>query len=366
MMATYEWVESMKGMNIMWKLPDNIQLNDNLVVREDEIAVFYRDGKAIAYLDRPDRYALTSLDVPYVARIVEFLTGIRQDAEVYYLQKKPFDAKFGSKQPYVFKDKDFGMVNLRLFGQARWRVKDPENFISQFVGTEGLVTNPHIEERIREQIVIAVFDALGEMKERGISVTDLPANLMEIEQIVLQKAQPHFSPYGIDLQKISGLYISLPDSVLEAVDARSAMQITGTSYMQYQTGEAMRDAATQDGGAAGTGVGVGAGIGMGWQMAGTMTQPGQTPPVGAAATQPCPKCGTQNPVGQTFCGQCGEKLKVEGTKCKKCDAQMPPNTKFCGQCGADQEKEEGTKCKKCGALVPPNMKFCGQCGAPVE
>jgi len=335
-MATFDWEQAMKRNNIMWKLPRNIKLNDNIVVREDEIAVFYRDGKAIAYLDRPDRYALTSLDVPYISKIVQFLTGIRQDAEVYYLQKRPFDAKFGSKQPFVFRDKDFGMVNLRLFGEARWRIKAPETFINQFVGTEGLVASPEIEERIREQIVVSIFDSLGELKDTGMSVLDIPANLNEIEQMVLEKVRPHFDPFGIDLQKISGLYITLPDEVQDAVDARASMQVTGTSYMQYETAQAMRDAATQEGGAAGTGVGVGAGIGMGWQMAKTMTEPGQPPPA-IPPTKPCVKCGAPVPQGQPFCGKCGA-----------------------------QQMQEGSTCKKCGSAVPSGMKFCGQCGAPIE
>lgn len=310
----------------MWKLPRNIRLNDNIVVREDEIAVFYRDGKALAYIDRPDRYALTSLDVPYVGRIVGFLTGIRQDAEVYYVQKRVFDIKYGSKQPYAFRDKEFGLVNMRLFGEARWKVKEPANFINQFVGTEMIVSNAQIEERVKEQLVVSIFDALGEMKDRGMSVLDIPANLHEIEQVVLERTKPHLSPYGIEVQKISGLYITMPEEVQKAVDARTAMNITGTGYMQYQTAHAMRDAAVNPSGAAGAGVGVGAGIGMGLQMTQTMQQPAQSVP-----TTPCVKCQAPVPVGQAFCGQCGAK-QGQGF-CTKCGAAVPPGSKFCGQCG---------------------------------
>src|SRR3972149_6049047 len=189
-MATYEWPQTVKGNNILWKLPNNIRLNHNIIVREDEFAVFLRDGKALLYIDRPDRYALTSLNIPVVGKIVEMLTGIRQGAEVYYLQKKPYDGKFGSKQPYPFRDKEFGIVNLRLFGEFRWRVKEPPNFINQFVGTENLATSPQVQERIREQIVTATFAALGGRKERGLLVLDLAANLNEIEQGVLSKSTP--------------------------------------------------------------------------------------------------------------------------------------------------------------------------------
>lgn len=338
-MATYEWNQTVKGNNIMWKLPQNIRMNDNIVVREDEIAVFYRDGKALAYLDRPDRYALTSLDIPVVSKIVQFLTGIRQDAEVYYLQKKPFDAKFGSKQPYVFRDKDFGIVNLRLFGESRWKVKEPSNFINQFVGTEGVITNSEIEERIKEQIVITTFDALGEAKDKGMSVLDIPSNLNELEQIILQKSKVHFELYGIEIQKITSLYISMPEEVQKAVDAKTAMNLTGTDYMKYQTAQAMRDAAVNPSGNAGSGVGVGAGIGMGLQMAQTMSQQQQpqqqqTQPT-TQPTKPCIKCNAQIPQGQTFCGQCG--AKQTQTFCPKCGTAITPGNKFCGQCGNKTE-----------------------------
>jgi len=338
--ATYEWPQTVKGSNILWKLPQNIRLNDNIIVREDEYAVFLRDGKAMAYIDRPDRYALTSLNVPYVGKIVEMLTGIRQGAEVYYLAKKPFDGKFGSKQPYPFRDKDFGIVNLRLFGEFRWRIKEPPNFINQLVGTENVATSQAVEERLREQIVVSMFDALGEMKERGLAVLDLAANLNEIEQVVLAKAKPHFDPYGIEVMKLTGLSISLPEEVQKAIDARTSMGITGTGYMQYQSAAAMREAAANPaGGVAAAGVGVGAGIAMGYQMTQAMQPPPgqsqQAPPQAAPPPppgKPCIKCGTVVPADQKFCGSCG--ANQEGAPCPKCGKANPPGQKFCGSCGA--------------------------------
>ena len=343
-MATFDWPEVSKGLNVVWKYPKNIRMNDNVVVKEDETAVFMRDGKALSYLDRPGRYALTTLDIPAISSLVNALTGVKQDAEVYYIQKRPFDGKFGSKQPYQFKDADFGFVNLRLFGEYRWRVKDASIFISQFVGTMGATTPQQIDERLREQVVAVVFDGLGEMKKRGLAVVDLAANLLEIEQVTLEKAKPHFSPYGVEVEKLSGLTINLPEEVQKAVDARASMGILGTNYMQYQTGQAMRDAASNpSGGAAAAGVGVGAGMAMGWQMQGAMQQPPPgyqqqqyqqqaPPPQAAPAGAPCPKCNTPNPPGTKFCGNCGNNLA--GQTCPQCKAAVPAGKKFCGECGA--------------------------------
>jgi len=356
-MATIAWDDVAKGNNLLWRAPRNIRFNDNIVVREDEYAVFFRDGKALAYIDRPDRYALTSLDAPVIGPIMK-LFGVQQEAQVYYLQKRPFDGKFGSKQPYQFRDADFGMVNLRLFGEFRYRIKQPQNFINQFVGTMGLVTAAAVEERLKEQLVAVIYDGLGELKQRGLGVADLAANIMEIEQIVLSKGGPQFEPYGIEIQKISGLYITLPEAVQAAVDQRAAMQITGTNYMQYQSGQAMREAAANPaGGAAGAGVGIGAGIAMGYQMGGAMQQPSPAP----QQMKPCPKCGTQNPTTMKFCGSCGARTE-EGTDCPKCKAFVPKGVKFCPECGNNMVAT--AKCVN-GHNVPVGTKFCPECGGKV-
>lgn len=325
---TFAWESADKRGNVLWHLPRNIRLNDNIVVREDEIAVFYRDGKALEYLDRPGRYALTSINAPVVGRIVKALSGVEQRAEVYYLQKKPFDGKFGSRQPFQFRDREFAVVSLRVHGDFRYRVTDPENFINQFVGTLNLTTAEQVEERIKEQVVVVTYDALGEMKAQGMGVLDLAANLEEIEQAILAKSRDHFAMYGLEIQKISGLNISLPEEVQKAVDARSSMAITGTDFIRYQSGTAMREAATNpEGGGAAAGVGVGAGIGMGWQMMNAMQQPGAGPP-GA----PCIKCGAMLPQGSKFCNNCGTRQE-EGTACPECGEFVPSGSKFCGECG---------------------------------
>jgi len=274
---TFKWEDADKRLNLMYRMPRNIKFNDNIVVREDEIAVFFRDGKALAYLDRPDRYALTSLNAPIVGAIVKFLSGVQQQAEVVFLQKRAFDGKFGSKQPYQFRDNDFGMVNLRVFGEFRYKVTSPENFVNQFVGTFNFATSAEVEDRIKEQVVILIYDSLGDMKKQGMGVADIASNLTNIEQVVLTRVKDHFDLYGITIDKLSGLYISLPEEVQKAVDQKSSMTILGANYMQYQTGQAMREAATNpSGGIAGAGVGLGAGLGMGWTMVDSMKsgQPG--------------------------------------------------------------------------------------------
>lgn len=368
---TIVWDDSQKRQNIMYRVPRNIKYNDNIVVREDEIAVFYRDGKALAYFDRPDRYALTTTNIPVVAKVIEALSGVKQEAEVVYLQKRTFDGKFGSKQPYQFRDAEFGMVNLRLFGEFRYKVSAPENFVNQFIGTFNYSRSDEVEDRIKEQIVVLIYSILGDMKNQGMGVADIASALLNIEQAVLAKSKDHFDLYGIEIDKLSGLYISLPEEVQKAVDTRSSMQILGTDYMGYQTGNAMREAASNPaGGAAGAGVGVGAGFGMGYMMIDQMKQaqnqqpaqqayqPAQAP---AVPTVACPSCSAQINQGSKFCPSCGAKIE-SSKKCPSCGAEVPANSKFCPECGA---KMTPAKCT-CGADIPAGAKFCPECGKPTQ
>ena len=369
--TTISWNDADKRNNIMFRNPRLIKYNDNIVVREDEIAVFYRDGKALTYFDRPDRYALTDLNAPVVGKLIKFLSGVQQQAEVVYLQKRVFDGKFGSKQPYQFRDKEFGIVNLRVFGEFRFKVSQPENFVNEFVGTLNFATSAEVEERIKEQMVILIYNVVGEMKNQGMGVADLASSLMNIEQGVLTKAKDHYDLYGILVDKVSGLYISLPDEVQKAVDTRASMQVLGTNYIGYQSGQAMREAASNpSGGGAGVGVGVGAGIGLGYQMVDQMKQPpagqqqqgGGAVPFSNANTIKCPKCGALNPPTNKFCSECGTKFEAD-KKCSKCEANVPGGSKFCPECGNPMGSK---KCPNCGADVPAGNKFCPDCGKPMQ
>jgi len=372
---TINWEDQYKQANVMWKVPRNIRLNDNIVVREDEIAVFYRDGKVLTYFDQPNRYALTDFNAPIVGNLLKYFTGVVQQAEVFYLQKRYMDGKFGSSQPYQFTDPTFGIVNLRLFGEYRWKVSSPENFINQFVGTFNAETSAEVESRLKEQMVILVYNALGKMKSQGLKVTDLAANLANIEQTVLATAPDHFGLYGVEINKVSGLTISLPDEVQKAIDTRSELQVLGVNYMQYQAGQAMVEAAKNPSGgagaAAGIGVGLGAGAGMGYavggQIAGGMTQ---------QPTKSCANCGAMIPVNSAFCLNCGAAQtqqasqptgqKKGGLVCSNCGTAIQAGTKFCPNCGAKVTASEGKKCPNCGTPITSPSKFCPECGKPLN
>jgi membrane protease subunit (stomatin/prohibitin family) len=365
--TTIAWEDVFKGNNILWRVPRNVRYGDNIVVREDEIAVFYRDGKALAYIDRPDRYALTTLSAGILGNVIQALTGVRQEAEVYYLQRRILDGKFGSSEPYVFRDADFGLVNLRVFGEYRWKVGAPDIFINQFVGTFGAIAQADVEARMRDQMVLLVYNSLGKLKDQGMRVTDLATQLTTIEQAVLGFAPQHFGPLGVEIVQVQGLSINLPDEVAKAVNTRAQMSVLGVNYMQYQAGQALTTAAANPSGGAGAlvgaGVGLGAGVGMGYGMSGAMV--GGMSGGGA----PCAKCGALVPPNVRFCPSCGTPVAA-GTAggptvpCPKCGQLAPAGTKFCPDCGTTMASAI-RHCPKCNAEVSGGAKFCPNCGAAV-
>ncbi len=366
--TTVNWEDAYKGPNVMWRVPRNIRWGDNIVVREDEIAVFYRDGKVLAYLDRPDRYALTSMNARLIGSLIQALSGVRQEAEVYYLQKRIFDGKFGSAEPYVFRDTDFGLVQLRVFGSYRWRVGAADNFINQFVGTFGAASQADVESRLRDQMVLLVYNSLGKMKDQGMKVTDLAGELSTIEQAVLGFAPQHFGPLGVEVVQLQGLSVNLPDEVQKAVSTRATMGVLGVTSLQYQAGQAMTTAAANPSGGAGAlagaGVGLGAGLGIGYGMAGQMQGV-----YGPGPGQPCPKCGALVPAGNRFCPSCGGPMTAAGPApaggppCPKCGQPTAAGAKFCPACGASLAPPPARTCPKCNASITGSPKFCPNCGA---
>ena len=373
---TFAWDDSVKGENVMYRYPRNIQWNDNVVVREDEYAVFFRDGKSMHVFDRPGRFAMTTTNVPVLGTLGAAITGVRQLGEIYYIQRRELRGKFGTPEPLAFRDTDFGLVRIRAFGKFAYKIDEPMLFISQFVGTEGMSESAKVIDWLKDELVQSLNDALGELKrDKQMAVVDMPAYLNEIEQLLLSKLTSETERYGMKITNIAGLNINLPKEVQEAIDKRGAMGALGVNYMQYQTGKAVEgigEGAAQGGGQgaamfAGMGAGMGAGIGMGNAMATGMAQPGPgqaggQQPQQAKAMVKC-KCGKEVPEGTKFCPDCGAKIVTPGmTSCPKCSAEIKEGAKFCPECGQKMTLE----CPKCKAEVKPGTKFCPECGQKME
>jgi membrane protease subunit (stomatin/prohibitin family) len=266
-------------------------------------------------------------------------------AEVYFVNTRQFtDLKWGTPNPVMMRDTDFGMVRLRAFGIYSIRVTDPQAFIKEVAGTNAHFVTEDIEGQLKRTLVGGFSDALGESK---IAALDLASNYDELAKFSRVKLNEEFKTFGLELTKFVIENISLPQEVEAAMDRRTSMGVIGDvgRYAQFQAADAMRDAAQNPGGGAGTGVGLGAGFALGNAMAGAMgdamkqsnqgggqgSGQGSGAQGAAQAGVKCPKCGHQNAPGAKFCMECGEKLGP--ATCANCQAALTPGAKFCNECG---------------------------------
>ena len=278
------------------RFQNEIKYGAKLVVREGQAAVFINEGK-LADVFQPGTYTLTTQNLPILATLLGWKYGFESPfkAEVYFVSTRTFtDLKWGTMNPIMVRDAEFGPVRLRAFGNYTMRVSDPGVFIKTITGTEGRYTTDEITSQLRNLIVSEFADILGESK---IPMLDLAGNYNELGKFLTEKMSPEFGKFGLELPKLNVENISLPPEVEQALDKRSSMSVVGNldAYTKYQTAEAIRDVAKNPG-AAGTFLGVGMGQGMagmmGQQIGGsqgaTMGGPGVPPAMGGVATTTYP------------------------------------------------------------------------------
>ena len=221
----------------------------------------------------PGRYTIDGGNTPILSKLGAWKYGFNSPfkAEVYFVNTKQFtDLKWGTPNPVMMRDTDFGMVRLRAFGIYSMRVADPQAFIKEIAGTNAHFVTEDIEGQLKRTLVGGFSDALGESK---IAALDLASNYDELGKFTRGKLNEEFKTFGLELTKFVIENISLPQEVEAAMDKRTSMGVIGDvgRYAQFQAADAMRDAAQNPGGGAGTGVGLGAGFAIGNAMAGAMT-----------------------------------------------------------------------------------------------
>jgi membrane protease subunit (stomatin/prohibitin family) len=289
--------------------PTEIKMGAQLVVQENQSAVFFRDGKALDVFG-PGRHTLTTMNVPILSQIfrIPFGGSAPFTASVLFVARHTFqDLKWGTKDPILLRDPAMGglPINLRAFGKFSMRVADPQLFVNSIVGTRGFVATSTIVDYLRDLIASNLRDIIG---TNFNDVFALPSLTKEIEAAVKAATATEFAQQGLELVNIVVGSISLPEEVQRKIDEgaakmfamnaetlaqRQRMQQYGVDYMQYQSGQALENAAKNPGGP-GEGMGLGMGFGMGQamanQMANSMNRPqqqqGQPPADQPAADAP--------------------------------------------------------------------------------
>ncbi len=269
----------------------DFRLGSQVIVRESQRAIFYRDGKSLDVFPA-GRHTITTANLPVLSGLLRLATGGNNmfTAEVYFVNMREFtDLKWGTPQPISLRDSDLGLVRLRAFGQYTMQVADPKLFVDKIVGTQGVYTTAQIEDYLRNAVISRLTDVLGENMK---SIFDLPQLFDEIGGGMRAKVQDDFAAMGIALKQFMIVSINPTDETAKAIDERASMGAIGNldSYMKFKAAQAMGDAA-KSGGGTGEGLGLGAGIGMGAGMAGMISQAmsGATQPQQPA--QPAPAAG---------------------------------------------------------------------------
>jgi membrane protease subunit (stomatin/prohibitin family) len=362
-----EWIDP-SGVEMIFRIPQegsaDFKLGAQLIVRESQMAIFFRDGHSCDSFAE-GRHTLSTLNVPILTRLLAFPFGFNSPfrAEVYFVNLKVFtNLKWGTKHPVTFRDSQLGLVRLRGHGTFTMRIVQPVLFLNSVVGRQARFTTDDIHDYLRDVIVARLNDLLGEKLD---SVLNLPALYTELAEEFKAIIRAEFTKYGLELVDFYISSITPPEEVAAMIDQRSGLEAVGDidKFLKYELAKGLGSA----GGPAGIGAGLGMGAGVGLMVPGMMTKifnPDQkelrrTP----IETITCPKCHSETPEQSRFCYRCGHAMIVQNI-CPSCNKELPTEAGFCMHCG--YRLDSGLKCPHCTARLIPGSKYCSECGKSIH
>ncbi|KKC48455.1 SPFH domain/Band 7 family protein 2 [Paenibacillus sp. D9] len=343
-----EWLDDTGSMVYRFPVYDNaIKMGAKLVVRESQAAVFVNEGQ-IADVFGPGTYTLSTQNMPVLTALKSWKYGFNSPfkADVYFVSTRNFtQLKWGTSNPVIMRDAEFGMVRLRGFGNYALKVHDPAVFLREIFGTQAAFSAENVGSYLKSVIVSGISDLLGESR---IPVIDLAASYDELGSAAAAKLQPQFASMGLGLTALTIENLSLPEEVERAIDRRSSMGIVGNldTYMKYQSAEAIREAANNPDGGAGAGIGLGAGMAMGQAMGRMLSQQGEE-------SSGSPSAAGGSHAGGGASGAAGTSSSGGGSAASGAatdSGSAPGSKKFCSECGQP---------------LAPGAKFCSNCGTKV-
>ena len=263
------------GQEIAHRIPEGgsgeIVLGSQLVVRENQVAVFFRDGRALDVIG-PGRHTLTTLNIPFLVSYLKIPFGSKSPfrADVMFVNLKDYlDQPWSTPSAIPFRDPDLGMVRLTTEGKFAFAVGQAQQFVNQVVGTQGLYGTKDIIDYLRSILTTRLTDVVGELHS---SVLDLPTRYNELSAAVQAKSSVDFEALGLKIKAVFVTAINVPPEVEQAMDERASMGAIGNmqAYLQFKAARAIGDVAQNPGAGnsvAGLGVNLGAGLGLGATMA---------------------------------------------------------------------------------------------------
>ena len=270
-----EWTETGDG-TLAWRFPmaDNeIQNGASLTVRESQMAVFVNEGQ-VADVFGPGLHRLTTQTLPLLTNLKNwdklFASPFKSDL-YFFSTRQQVDQRWGTQQPVTIRDRDFGAVRLRAFGNFAWRLVDPRAFMKEVSGTRERYTAAEIDGQLRGFLLQHLSDAVA---QSGIPFLDLAANQVEFAARLKEVTAPEFARLGLSLETVTLQNISLPEELQKILDQKIGMGMVGNDmgkFMQYQTAQAIpkfaEGAGSGGGGIAGDAMGLGAGVALGQVLA---------------------------------------------------------------------------------------------------
>lgn len=279
-----DWTETARD-QMVWRFDRHgaaIKYGAKLTVREGQAAVFVHEGQ-LADVFPPGLYMLETNNMPVMTTLQHWDHGFESPfkSEIYFVSMRRFqDLKWGTRNPIIMRDPEFGVIRARAFGTYSLRVTDPGRFMTEVVGTDGEFTTDEITFQLRNVIVSAFSNALA---KSGIAALDMAGAADQLGELLRKRIAPELAAYGVETPMLTVENISLPAEVEAAIDRRTSMGVVGDlgKYAQFQAAEAMREAAGTPGSAMGTMIGVGMGGAMApgpWGGAPASAAPPPPPP----------------------------------------------------------------------------------------
>lgn len=289
------WVDDTRD-TMVWRFErqgHEIKYGAKLTVREGQAAVFVHEGQ-LADVFGPGLYMLETNNLPILTSLQHWDHGFESPfkSEIYFVNTTRFnDQKWGTRNPIMCRDPEFGPVRIRAFGTYSMRVADPGVFLREVVGTDGEFTSDEVSDQIRNVIV---QEAARVLASSGIPVLDMAANTADLGKLILTAIAPKVAEYGLALPEFYIENISLPEEVEKVLDKRTSMGIAGDlqKYMQFNAAEGMANPASGAGAAMGAGMAAGMGMAMGQGMA--------AGPWGAAPAAAAPPPPPPSPAGKQW------------------------------------------------------------------
>lgn len=354
-----EWVNA-KEEDMVWRYPDEqIGWGDNLIIHEFEAAVFFRDGKAYDVF-RAGRHVLTTANLPLLTKIFSRIAGFDRTpftATIIFVSLKQFQGKFGAQ------GQTKELAPLKFFGGFWFRVEEPNLFVNEVVGAQGIFTSDGLQDFLRGYFNQRLIDTLSQY-----SLADVYGKLDDTSLLSKNVLFDAFHRIGLELIEVKFEGI---DTTPEWRDRLFYIR-TGVGAAEVLRMETVQKSTANLAQGQGGGAAIGAGAVLIPQMFQGQQQPQQTLVL-------CPKCGFQNPQTAKFCNNCGTLMQAGQTqvqapaqaqaqatvKCPKCGTENPATAKFCVNCGTAMQAAT-VKCPKCGTDVPVGTKFCPNCGAKIK